>query len=387
MKKLSLYTISVLLGASMIACDDYKEPNPPAQSNKPIPVLQASDVTETPVITGQTYDLQDLYNNGQIVGIATVSCKELAEGYTFGGYGYISVDDFENYAEVPMYSEKSADANVWTLYVQPKDLNDVYRNNISIRDNDPVTLQFHFQLTTIYSIEQGDQVALVGGADNYYGPYDITILPFEFTVASFQYLYTPGDANGWSFDKCQRLFTDLDNNDEAYVIYKGLAKFENQYKYVSTDNWDYGLNFGAGEEEGTLSTDSAAGNILVDETGLYYSVVNVNELTYTNDYIETVGIVGSATEGQWDVSTPLTTEDYLIWEGEVHLVPGEYKFRCNNAWDVNLGGTSENLEFNGANLVFDGEEGTYVVTLDLTTLPYTCTVKVPGEDEPASQVE
>lgn len=55
------------------------------------------------------------------------------------------------------------------------------------------------------------------------------------------------------------------------------------------------------------------------------------------------------------------------------LTDGEFKFRANNGWDINLGGSLTNLVQNGDNIKFTGE-GTYVVTLDLSAVPYTATL-------------
>ena len=40
----------------------------------------------------------------------------------------------------------------------------------------------------------------------------------------------------------------------------------------------------------------------------------------------------------------------------------------------NLGGDVNNLTFGGGDLNFEGEEGDYTVTLDLSKYPYSCTV-------------
>ena len=374
MNKLSLYAAGILMGTALVACDDYKEPNPPAQSNPQYSTLQVSDITEATIVGNDVYDLKTMYDEEKNLDIAPVTCAKLAPGYTFGGLGYVSTDDFETSYLVTMYSTKSEDADMWTLYVLPNELNSVYRENITLM-NDNATLKFRFNITTVYETEQGNQVAVIGGPNAYYGPYNITIMPIPEEKIVFDYLYTPGQYNNWSQADSQRLYTFA--GDLHYVEYKGFAVLESIYKYTSSLDWNVGINFGAGEEEGTLSTDDDADNLTVGQTGLYYNFVNVDELTYSTYYVTTIGLIGDATPGGWNDSTPLMSEDYLIWTGDVYLVPGGYKFRCNDEWVVDLGGSPNELEFgtNGAgNIEFDGEEGTYTVTLNLTTLPYTCTL-------------
>ncbi|MDE5651322.1 MAG: hypothetical protein K2I35_10075 [Duncaniella sp.] len=54
------------------------------------------------------------------------------------------------------------------------------------------------------------------------------------------------------------------------------------------------------------------------------------------------------------------------------LKNGQFKFRANDGWDINLGGSISDLQQNGENISFT-DEGTYVVTLDLSAIPYTAT--------------
>ena len=76
----------------------------------------------------------------------------------------------------------------------------------------------------------------------------------------------------------------------------------------------------------------------------------------------------------WGSSVAMTpSSDFLTWTGELTLDAGQgWKFRANDGWDINLGGSLSNLVWNGDNISALGA-GTYEVTLDLTTLPYTAT--------------
>lgn len=359
MKKISIYALGVLVGASLIACDDYKEPNPPAQSNKAPHVLQASEVKVSNSLTNATYDLQQMYDNNETIALATVSCDVLPEGYLLSAYAFVSGDDFETSYEVSV-SSTQMETGVFNLTISPSKLQDVYYDNISPRP-EVKTIGIRYYIVAEY----GTQYAIVGGPTNAYGPYDLTVKPYE---KGSEFLYTPGDANGWSFTGAQKLTT---SDFTTYWGYAILAP--GGFKFTSADNWD-GINYGAGEEEGTLSDDPEAGNLTVEEKGLYYCTVNLGNLTYTTSLVSTYGIIGDATPLGWDDETTLESDDYLVWSATMKLVPGQYKFRANNAWDINLGGASaDNLTPGGDNLNFDGEEGEYLVTLDLSTPPYKCT--------------
>lgn len=203
--------------------------------------------------------------------------------------------------------------------------------------------------------------------------WNVNMLDLTYNIASvsivvdFDYLYTPGEGNAWSQANSQMLFTNDKDN------FQGFAYIDAKFKFTSALDWDH-YNFGAGPEAGQLSVDPSASDLTVAEKGLYYCNVVISSMSYTTTLIDTIGIIGTATPGGWDASSALTSTDYLVWSGDIYLTAGEYKFRCNDDWAVNLGGNATDLSFGGDNLMFDGEDGTYTVTLDLSKLPYTCTV-------------
>ena len=52
------------------------------------------------------------------------------------------------------------------------------------------------------------------------------------------------------------------------------------------------------------------------------------------------------------------------WSITTDLVAGEIKFRKNDGWSWNLGGTADKLEHNGANIPVTA--GNYTITLTIT---------------------
>lgn len=183
-------------------------------------------------------------------------------------------------------------------------------------------------------------------------------------------LYTPGGANGWNQAASDLLYTS------NYVDYEGFIHASGEFKFTSAPDWNH-TNYGYASD-GKLSTDGGAGNIPVAADGLYYAKANISALTYSlSPAITTIGIIGDATENGWDASTPLTpSADFLTWTGTVTLKGGEFKFRANDSWDVvNLGGNLEFLSTDGGapNIPSPGE-GTYELTLNLGSYPYTATL-------------
>lgn len=203
------------------------------------------------------------------------------------------------------------------------------------------------------------------------GPYvfEVNMETLEYKVQlAYENLWTPGDSNGWGFGTgTQMLYTkDYDN-------YYGYAHLNGSFKFTTEAGWG-GINLGKGENPGELSSNGEAGNLSVEKDALYWSHVKLSALTYDLTEITTIGLIGDATPDGWGSSTALTpSADFLTWTATVELTAGEYKFRANDDWGINLGGSLDELTQDGANLRLD-EAGRYVVTLDLSALPYSCTL-------------
>ena len=167
-----------------------------------------------------------------------------------------------------------------------------------------------------------------------------------------QFYYVAGNGNGWK----QNDFVGTTSYDGEYTGFMWLGT---EFKFCSQPNWD-GTNYGA-----DFSTDGGAGNMTLPE-GLsegYYKVdfsLASNTVKFTQ--VTTIGVIGDATPLGWDASTPLTyNKDGRCWEGDITFNDGTFKFRANDAWDINWGGNKDDLSFNGDNIPVAA--GTYHVVL------------------------
>ncbi len=126
-----------------------------------------------------------------------------------------------------------------------------------------------------------------------------------------------------------------------------------------------------GDSNGLLAVNGTAIPFPVkDVTGWHKLAVNTKALTYKMD-LYMIGIIGSATVNGWN--TPDTKMDYDInqgcWVKTLDLQPSldggvmkcEFKFRLNDDWGWNVGGTLDKLVQGGANLVVT--PGNYTVKL------------------------
>lgn len=217
--------------------------------------------------------------------------------------------------------------------------------------------------------QKGDYKALEGkfnGNGSYQLTVDMLNETFNFQPA-INTLWLPGNQQGWSPATAQTI------QSSDYVHFWGYAYLDGQFKFTGQPDWNP-YNWGAGSEEGKLK--AGGDNLNAENRGLHYVEVNLSELTYKIVYCQTYGLIGDATPGGWDSSTALTpNDDFTVWTGTVHMKQGGFKFRANNGWDINLGGTVDNLTPGGDNLQYDGPEADVKFTLDLTQYPYNCTLE------------
>lgn len=214
------------------------------------------------------------------------------------------------------------------------------------------------------SLVDGGNAGCIKEAGNYI--VTINMMDMTYSFKAMSYLYTPGNSNGWSQTDSQLIAY---NADKGY--YEGYAYLDGGFKFTDAPNWN-GTNYGAGAEEGVLDTDGGAGNLDAPVAGLYYCKVDVANLTYTITLIESYGAIGGM--NGWGSQENLTpSADFLTWTGDVTFgADDEWKFRANDDWGINLGGSLNDLVFDGSNLASPGA-GTYTVTLNFSSLPYTAT--------------
>ncbi len=180
-------------------------------------------------------------------------------------------------------------------------------------------------------------------------------------------LAVPGNHQGWNPPTAPRIASSAFGATD----YEGYVWLDGGFKFVAPDaagnfNWgnpdwaDDGSFSGALALTGETDCTAAAG---------YYRVrANTTSLLYTVEPT-TWGIIGAATPLSWDNSTPLTYNSTTKkWEGTVVMTAGEFKFRANGAWSINLGGDPDGddcMNYDGPNLSV-AAGGTYFVELDLS---------------------
>lgn len=207
----------------------------------------------------------------------------------------------------------------------------------------------------------------------------ITVTPYTTDIPTLAVI---GNHNGWTFDNVPLLAASAfgETDYEGYVWLDGGFKFvlpNNQGEFAWPDAGG-GPNYGGAD--GTLVEN---GPDITAPAGYYLVKVDTEAGTYSLTQTDW-GIVGNATPGGWDNSTPMTYDQEtrtwsLVTELTTQAAPDNgWKFRANNEWTLNLGdpvlnSTDGTLVYNGTNI--SATAGTYLITLDLShPRAYTYTV-------------
>ncbi len=192
------------------------------------------------------------------------------------------------------------------------------------------------------------------------------------TIGEF---FLVGSINGWNN---HGLYTEY-NEGNIFLSYQYLTSSDEFKFFPVRDSW----NNGWGRDGTTPGTCIlGGGNIKVSDEagfagdGFYQIKFDATNKTVEISLITTMGVIGTAQAGGWDTDVNLTfNTTSKVWEGTVtFLASGEYKFRANDDWAINFGGTLDNLVTGAGNIVTPGA-GTYTVTLDISGVDkWTATV-------------
>ena len=197
------------------------------------------------------------------------------------------------------------------------------------------------------------------------GKYKLTInmMDYSYTLEEVNYdpfIYFIGSTDGWSSSD-QKLAL-VDDAKGVYTGYVYLADPNNagfEFKFQrAPGNWDTAIGAGTFVSFGGAAIGVDNGNIGVNAgEGVYYMDVNLSEGTITATKVETMGMVGDFTgwaDGA-DVVMTWNAEEYCYEATNAGVTAAGWKFRVNGGWDINLGGSLNNLTAGGDNIAVAGK--------------------------------
>ncbi len=188
-------------------------------------------------------------------------------------------------------------------------------------------------------------------------------------------LWVPGDYQGWNPATAEVLASV--NSDNIYEGYFNLPEGGTyQFKLTVQPAWEP-TAYGAGTTANTLILANYSGsNFTAPSAGYYMLWADLNTMTYM--LLKTSwSIFGGATPGGWTTDTPMSyNADTKLWTVTANMkADGSFKFRANNAWQVDFGINESGLlsYANHPKLAYVERphltvpsDGNYTITLDLS---------------------
>ena len=193
------------------------------------------------------------------------------------------------------------------------------------------------------------------------GKYKLTLNMMDYTYTFEEVKYDPfiyfiGSTTVWqSYDQKLALVDDAKGVYTGYVYVADPNGAGLQFKFQRVaGSWDNEINAGAFVSFGGAATNEN-GNIGVNAgEGVYYFDVNLGEGTIKATKVETMGIIGQFNGWSSDAVMTWNADEYCFEATKVGVTADGWKFRVNGGWDINLGGSLNNLTAGGGNITVAG---------------------------------
>ncbi len=205
----------------------------------------------------------------------------------------------------------------------------------------------------------------------------LEVTPYKIT-SGFPKLWIPGDYQGWNPATAEVIASvNSDNTYEGYFNIPDGGTY--QFKLTAQPAWEP-TAYGDGTAGVLILANYSGGNFTAPSAGYYMLWTDLNSMTYV--LIKTTwSIFGGATPGGWSTDTPMTYDpETKLWTVTANMIAnGSFKFRANNAWQIDFGidETGKLAYANHPKLTYVDRphltvpsDGNYTITLDLS---------VPGE--------
>lgn len=194
------------------------------------------------------------------------------------------------------------------------------------------------------------------------GKYKLTLNMMDYTYTFEEVKYDPfiyfiGATDGWkSSDQKLALVDEAKGVYTGYVYVADPNEAGLQFKFQRVaGSWDNEINAGTFNTFSDAATPNEKGNIGVNAgEGVYYFDVNLGEGTIKATKVETMGIIGQFNGWSSDAVMTWNAEEYCFEATKVGVTADGWKFRVNGGWDINLGGSLNNLTAGGDNITVAG---------------------------------
>ena len=197
------------------------------------------------------------------------------------------------------------------------------------------------------------------------GKYRLTLnmMDYSYTIEKVMYdpfIYFIGSTDGWGSNDQKLALVDEETGTYTGYVYiadPNGAGFEFKFQREQ-GNWDTAIGASNFVTFKDAAKDPQNGNNLGVNAGegVYYMDVNLSEGTITATKVESMGMVGQFQGWDKEAPVPMTwnAEEYCFEATMAGVTADGWKFIVNKDWPINLGGSIDNLEQDGANLTVAG---------------------------------
>ena len=197
------------------------------------------------------------------------------------------------------------------------------------------------------------------------GKYKLTLnmMDYSYTIEKVMYdpfIYFIGSTDGWGSNDQKLALVDEETGTYTGYVYiadPNGAGFEFKFQREQ-GNWDNAIGASNFVTFNDAAIDANHENNLGVNAGegVYYMDVNLSEGTITATKVESMGMVGQFQGWDKEAPVPMTwnAEEYCFEATMAGVTADGWKFLVNNDWPINLGGSIDNLEQDGANLTVAG---------------------------------
>ena len=197
------------------------------------------------------------------------------------------------------------------------------------------------------------------------GKYKLTLnmMDYSYTIEKVMYdpfIYFIGSTDGWGSNDQKLALVDEETGTYTGYVYiadPNGAGFEFKFQREQ-GNWDTAIGASTFMTFKGAAIDPQNGNNLGVNAGegVYYIDANLSEGTIEATRVESMSMVGDFQN--WNIAgpTPMTwnAEEYCFEATNAGVTDVGWKFIVNKDWPINLGGSIDNLEQDGANLTVAG---------------------------------
>ena len=305
--------------------------------------FQVKAIPEAPVIENGYYLVGDMFNAEGVDGWNTVSDKQ--------AFKHSDKDVYEDPIFTISFETTKADQYWKIIPKKNADAGDIWAAGVvgpKVDGDDSMT----------GALTNGDAKA---GKIAKAGKYKLTInmMDYTYTIEEVNYdpfIYFIGATDGWnSSDQKLALVDEAKGTYTGYVYLADPNGSGFQFKFQrKAGDWNNAIGAGA------LSTFSGAAtnegdNIGVNAgEGVYYMDVNLSEGKINATKVEKMGIIGGFNDWGGDAVMTWNAEEYCFEATNVGVTADGWKFRVNGGWDINLGGSINDLTAGGDNLSVAG---------------------------------